>query len=698
MVTGPYGITHGRPPVGFVRPLVLFVIAFTQLLFLFAMSTPPTPPLPAGPVSPLTNPAGTGDCCCSPPAPVPTAAAPPPPSSPVTQYLPAAASLLLLGVGLGLEHWRVAWFTLPVQLAVFGTAYLLVGGHVLRLAVRHLRRGEPFNEFFLMSLATLGAFAIGEYAEGVSVMLFYVIGEHFQGAAVARSRRSIKALLDNRPQWVHLLQHGQPVAVDPRQVRPGDVIQVKAGERVALDGVVLGEGSDFDVAALTGEPRPETRKRGEAVPAGAINLSRLVDLRVTARYEDSALAKVLQLVEEAAGRKAKTQLFISRFAKVYTPIVVGLATAITLLPYFLVTDYVFSDWLYRALVFLVISCPCALVVSIPLGYFGGIGAASRQGILFKGATYLDLIAKADTVVLDKTGTLTEGVFAVQEVVAQGLSEAELLPLAAALESKSDHPVARAVTAASGGAAAALPVTEVEELAGHGIRGRVAGRPVTLGNARLFRQLGIAYPAEADDRADTVVLAALDGRYAGLFVLGDRLRPDAVRGVAALRKAGVARVVMLSGDRQAAVDEVARALGIAEAYGDLLPADKVARLEALRTPGRTVAFAGDGINDAPVLARADVGIAMGGRGADLAVEAADVVIATDQPLKLAAAIRIGRRTRQIVWQNIGLAFGVKLGVMLLGAFGVATLWEAVFADVGVALLAILNAIRVGRGDS
>ena len=645
------------------------------------MSIPPTSSLPAGPVSPQTiapatcTPAGTDDCCCSPPVPAPAAATPPAPPSPVAQYLPAAASLLLLAVGLGLEHWRVDWFTRPVQLAVFGAAYLLVGGHVLRLAVRHLRRGQPFNEFFLMSLATLGAFAIGEYAEGVSVMLFYVIGEHFQGAAVARSRRSIKALLDNRPQQVHRLQHGQPVAVDPRQVRSGDVIQVKAGERVALDGVVLGEGSDFDVAALTGEPRPETRRRGEAVPAGAINLSRLVDLRVTARYEDSALAKVLQLVEEAAGRKAKTQLFISRFAKVYTPIVVGLATAITLLPYFFVADYVFADWLYRALVFLVISCPCALVVSIPLGYFGGIGAASRQGILFKGATYLDLIARADTVVLDKTGTLTEGVFAVQKVVAQGVSEAELVSLAAALESKSDHPVARAVAATGGGAA--MPVTEVEEIAGHGIRGRVAGRPVALGNARWFRQLGIACPAAADRRAGSVVLAALDGRYAGLFVLGDRLRPDAVRAVAALRKAGVTRLVMLSGDRQAAVDEVARALGITEAYGDLLPADKVTRLEALRAPGRTVAFAGDGINDAPVLARADV------------------VIATDQPLKLAAAIRIGRRTRQIVWQNIGLAFGVKLGVMLLGAFGIATLWEAVFADVGVALLAILNAIRVGR---
>ncbi|HEX8528970.1 MAG TPA: HAD-IC family P-type ATPase, partial [Cytophagales bacterium] len=480
------------------------------------MSTPSTPPLPAGPVSPQTtpaaacSPAGPDDCCCAPPVPVTAAAPPPPPASPVTQYLPAAVSLLLLGVGLGLEHWRVAWFTLPVQGVVFGAAYLLVGGHVLRLAVRHLRRGQPFNEFFLMSLATLGAFAIGEYAEGVSVMLFYVIGEHFQGAAVARSRRSIKALLDNRPQQVHRLQHGQPVAVDPRQVRPGDVIQVKAGERVALDGVVLGEGSDFDVAALTGEPRPETRKRGEAVPAGAINLSRLVDLRVTARYEDSALARVLQLVEEAAGRKAKTQLFISRFAKVYTPIVVGLATAITLLPYLFVADYAFSDWLYRALVFLVISCPCALVVSIPLGYFGGIGAGSRQGILFKGATYLDLIAKADTVVLDKTGTLTEGVFAVQEVVAQGLSEAELVSLAAALESKSDHPVARAVAAAAVGAVD-LPVTEAEEIAGHGIRGRVAGRPVVLGNARLFRQLGIPYPAETDDQAGTVVLAALDGR-------------------------------------------------------------------------------------------------------------------------------------------------------------------------------------------
>ncbi len=656
---------------------------------------PPTIPLPVA----ACPPAHSGDCCCSSPAPVATqavpVAAPPAPQSPVTQYLPAATSLLLLGTGLGLEYWGVAWFTGAAQLVVFGAAYLLVGGHVLRLAVRHLRRGQPFNEFFLMSLATLGAFAIGEYAEGVSVMLFYVIGEHFQGAAVARSRRSIKALLDNRPQWVQLLRNGQPVTTDPRQVQPGDVIQVKAGERVALDGVVLGEGSDFDVAALTGEPRPETRRRGEAVPAGAINLSRLVDLRVTARYEDSALAKVLQLVEEAAGRKAKTQLFISRFAQVYTPIVVALATAITLLPYFFVADYVLGDWLYRALVFLVISCPCALVVSIPLGYFGGIGAASRRGILFKGATYLDLIAKADTVVVDKTGTLTEGVFAVQQVVPHGVDRAELVALAAALESKSDHPVARAVAAA--GTGSALPVTEVEELPGYGIRGRVNGRPVTLGNARLFRQLGIALPPEADDRAGSVVLAALDGRYAGRFVLGDRLRPDAIRSIAALKKAGVTRVVMLSGDRQAAVDEVARQVGITEAYGDLLPADKVARLEALREPGRTVAFAGDGINDAPVLARADVGIAMGGRGADLAVEAADVVIATDHPYKMVEAIRIGRRTRRIVWQNIGLAFGVKLGVMLLGAFGVATLWEAVFADVGVALLAILNAMRVGGSE-
>jgi Cd2+/Zn2+-exporting ATPase len=345
------------------------------------------------------------------------------------------------------------------------------------------------------------------------------------------------------------------------------------------------------------------------------------------------------------------------------------------------------------LVFLVISCPCALVVSIPLGYFGGIGAASRRGILFKGATYLDLVAKADTVVIDKTGTLTEGVFAVQEVAAHGMGEAELLAIAAALESKSDHPEARAI-AAAGGPPSALPVTEVEELPGHGIRGRVARQSVVLGNARLFRQLGIAYPPEAEGQAGSVVLAALDGRYAGRLVLGDRLRPDAARSVAALRKAGVTRVVMLSGDRQSAVDEVARQVDIFEAYGDLLPADKVTRLEALREPGRTVAFAGDGINDAPVLARADVGIAMGGRGADLAVEAADVVIATDQPAKIAEAIRIGRRTRRIVWQNIGLAFGVKLGVMLLGAFGVATLWEAVFADVGVALLAILNAIRVG----
>jgi Cd2+/Zn2+-exporting ATPase len=577
-------------------------------------------------------------------------------------------------------------------MVVFGAAYLLVGTKVLGYAFKNLRKGQLFNEFFLMSLATLGAFYIGEYAEGVAVMLFYVVGEHFQEAAVKRSRRSIREMMDNRPQLVSLVRHGQVVTIDPRLVKPGDVIQVKAGEKVGLDGEMLGHYSTFNTAALTGESRPQARRRGEAVLAGTINLTHPVEIRVTAPFENSTLARILQLVEQAAGRKAKTHLFLSRFAKVYTPVVVYLALGIIVAPLFFVTDYVFEDWLYRALVFLVISCPCALMVSIPLGYFGGIGAASRNGILFKGANYLDVITKVDTVVLDKTGTLTAGEFRVQEVMAHGISREKLLTLAIALERKSNHPVAQAIASLPSGEA--LPsVTGVEEIPGHGIRGVVGGQLVVAGNARFFRREGIAVPAFAGDFSQTVVLVGIDGVYAGHLTVGDRLREEAADTVKSLKAAGISQILVLSGDRDVAVQEVARQVGITAAFGDLLPEGKVEHLRRLQASGRTVAFAGDGINDAPVLSLADVGVAMGGLGADVAIESADVVIQTDQLSKITTAIRIGRKTRQIVWQNIGFAFGVKLLVLVLGSFGVASLWEAVFADVGVAFLAILNAIRI-----
>jgi len=610
-------------------------------------------------------------------------------------YLPALISLALLLSGIALDFVGAAWFSGYLRPAWFGIAYGLVGWKVLRHAVTNVARGSVFNEFFLMSIATLGAFYLGQYAEGVAVMLFYVIGEHFQEAAVARSRKSIKALIDNRPDQVGLLSNGQVVPTDAKRVRIGEVMQVKAGEKVALDAELLSDHASLNTAALTGESKPDRKGKGEKVLAGMINLDRVIHLQVTSLYEDSALSRIGRLVEEAAGRKAKTQQFITRFAKVYTPIVVFLALGLALLPYFFVGHYVFADWLYRALVFLVISCPCALVISIPLGYFGGIGAASRNGILFKGSNYLDLMRKVNAVVMDKTGTLTEGAFKVRQVVPVGLPPGELVALAAALESQSTHPVARAVTQYAGQGHSPLPVGEVEEIPGHGLRGRVAGKVVLTGNGKLMRKFNVPYDPVIDRIAETTVLVAVDGSFAGYLTVADQLKPDALPAVQALRQLGISDLVMLSGDQESVVRGVAASLGIDQAFGGLLPEDKVTKVEALKARGRTVAFVGDGLNDAPVIALADVGVAMGGLGSDAAIETADVVIQTDQPAKIATAIRIGRQTHRIVWQNIGLAFGVKALVLAFGAFGVASLWEAVFADVGVAFLAILNAVRIQR---
>ena len=611
-------------------------------------------------------------------------------------YLAPGLSFVLLLAGLALDYYKAGFFGGYGRLAWYGLAFGLVGWKVVKTAVLSIPSGNVFNEFLLMSLATIGAFAIGEYPEGVAVMLFYTVGELFQDAAVNRAKRSIRALLEIQATEVTVIRQGQPLVLDPKEVVVGDTIEVKPGEKVALDGTLIKGPASFNTAALTGESVPQTKQAGEVVLAGMVNLESLIQVAVTAGYQDTKLARILAMVQDAVGRKAKTQQFITKFAKVYTPIVVALAVLLVLVPYFVVDDYVFRTWLYRALVFLVISCPCALVISIPLGYFGGIGAASKAGILFKGSNFLDVMRELDTVVLDKTGTLTQGVFAVQQVQpVAGLDAAQLLRLVGALETKSTHPIATAVVRHVGAVATGVAVENVEEIAGHGLRGRVEGRDVLAGNPRLLAKFSVAYPAEVDQILDSIVVAAIDGKYAGYLTVADALKEDAARAVQELRADGITKIVMLSGDKDSVVQRVAKELGIAEAHGGLLPEDKARYVQQYKDAGRRLAFVGDGVNDAPVVALADVGIAMGGLGSDATIETADVVIQTDHPSKIATARRIARATHRVVWQNIWLAFLVKGVVLALGAGGLATMWEAVFADVGVALLAILNAVRIQR---
>ncbi|ABG58341.1 heavy metal translocating P-type ATPase [Cytophaga hutchinsonii] len=613
-------------------------------------------------------------------------------------YLPAIASFLLLIAGIIADYQvtnfhRLDFFQEYFRFAYYLIPYLLIGGPVLKKAYRSVFRRDFFNEFMLMSIATLGAFYIKEYPEGVAVMLFYQIGELFQDAAVQRAKRSIKALLDIRPDEVSVLRNGKPEKVNPSEVSLGETIQIKPGEKIALDGDLLSEKASFNTAALTGESKPDNKYKGEPVLAGMINLNTLTEVKVTALFKDSKLSKILELVQDATAKKAKTQLFISRFARRYTPVMVFLAIAITAVPYFFVEQYVFNDWLYRALVFLVISCPCALVVSIPLGYFGGIGLASRNGILFKGSNYLDVMTGIDTVVMDKTGTLTKGVFKVQYVEPSNIEKDTLLRLTAALETHSTHPIAKAVVDYA--AMKELPHAEnVEEIAGHGLKGTVEGKQVLAGNLKLLSKFTIAFDEKIRNITDTIVVTAVDGKYAGYITIADEIKADALDAINALHGLGI-KTVMLSGDKQAVVDAVAKTLGIDAAYGDLLPEGKVEKVQALRNEGRKIAFVGDGVNDAPVVALADAGIAMGGLGSDATIETADIVIQNDQPYKIFSAIRIGKLTKKIVWQNITLAFAVKVVVLILGAGGLATLWEAVFADVGVALLAILNAVRIQK---
>ncbi|WP_279141940.1 heavy metal translocating P-type ATPase [Bacteroides acidifaciens] len=620
------------------------------------------------------------------------------------EYWKAGLSFILLISGIIMNALDFAFFHKEyVALAWYIVAYLPVGLPVLKEAWEGMKEKDYFSEFTLMVVATIGAFYIGEYPEGVAVMLFYTIGELFQGKAVDKAKRNIGALLDARPEKALVLRDNNLIIENPKNVKVGEIIEVKSGERVPLDGVMLNGVAAFNTAALTGESVPRNIREGEEVLAGMIVTDKVIRIKVTRTFDKSALARILELVQNASERKAPAELFIRKFARIYTPIVIGLAILIVILPFvysFIDTQFafVFNDWLYRALVFLVISCPCALVVSIPLGYFGGIGAASRLGILFKGGNYLDAITKINTVVFDKTGTLTKGTFEVQKCKsAPGISEKELIKLVASVESDSTHPIAKAIVSyAKLQNVELLPVTDTKEFAGFGLEAMIDGTPVLVGNCRLLSKFNIEYPVELLQVTDTIVVCAIGTDYVGYLLLADTLKEDAKKAIDRLKALHIKNIQILSGDKQSIVTNFAEKLGISKAYGDLLPEGKVKHLEELRQDeANRIAFVGDGMNDAPVLALSHVGIAMGGLGSDAAIETADVVIQTDQPSKVAEAIKVGKLTRRIIWQNVSLAFGVKLLVLILGAGGIATLWEAVFADVGVALLAIMNAVRIQK---
>ena len=610
-------------------------------------------------------------------------------------YIPAIISFVMLIIGIALDYVDTSFFRDWLRIIWYGIAYLPVGFPVVKAGWESIKKGDVFTEFFLMSIATIGAFAIGQYPEGVAVMLFYAVGELFQNAAVNKAKRNIKALLDVRPNEALVYRNNDYVSVNPETVTIGEKVQVRVGEKIPLDGVLLSKKGSFNTAALTGESKPDTIAKGEKVFAGSINLDGVIEIETTKEFKDSSIARILDMVQNATARKSKTELFITKFARIYTPIVVFLAIGLTFLPYFFVDDYVFSDWLYRALIFLVISCPCALVISIPLGYFGGLGAASKNGILFKGASFLDEMTKVTTVVMDKTGTVTKGVFKIKEIKAIGWEEAEFMKYLMAMEEQSTHPIAKAIMEYKADGED-FQAAEVNEVAGKGLKGRVNGKTVLVGNKALMTSNSIGVPNETDSIVESIVMVSIENKFAGYVIIADELKEDAHEAIKQIRESGISKIIMLSGDKDSITQQVAKEMGVDWAKGGLLPEDKLNEVEKLMSSANNkVAFIGDGINDAPVLAASDVGIAMGGLGSDVAIETADVIIQTDQPSKIAKAIKIGRSTRRIVWQNIGLAFGVKAVVLVLGAGGLATMWEAVFADVGVALLAILNAVRVQR---
>ena len=602
-------------------------------------------------------------------------------------------ALSILLIMLVLEYGFKYVPPLLINISIYITAYLLAGYTILYLSYVNAKKMDFFNEFFLMTVATIGAFSIGCFSEGLAVMVFYSIGEWFQGSAVNNAKKNIKALLDIRPNEVRLIVNGITTTVDPSTIAIGDCIQVKVGEKVALDGILTTEHSSFDTGALTGESTPKSIYKDEVVLAGMINLNHVSEIKVTTLFKDSKLSKILEMVQDATSRKSKTHLFISKFANIYTPIVFALALLVCFVPYFFVESYEFQTWFYRSLVFLVISCPCALVISIPLGYFGGIGLASRNGILFKGSNFLDVISNIQVLVMDKTGTLTKGIFTVQKVVTNNISDNDFIKLVASIESQSTHPIAKAITTyAKSNNIDALVIDSTEEIAGHGLKSIVDGKEVLVGNIKLFQKFHIDFPNEIEYIPFTIIIVAINKEYAGYIIIADEIKSDAIDSIKQIQALNI-QTVILSGDKQTVVTEVAKTLGITQAYGHLLPEDKVSKVQAFKSAGKRLAFVGDGVNDAPVVALADVGIAMGGLGSDATIETADIVIQNDQLSKILTAIHIGKITKRVVWQNISLALVVKIIVLILGAGGIATLWEAVIADVGVALLAILNAVRI-----
>lgn len=599
----------------------------------------------------------------------------------------ATAVLFAAGSLLPLEEWA--------EMGIFLICYVIVGWDIVWKAITNIFSGQVFDENFLMTIATIGALILGEHSEGVAVMLFYQVGEWFQSYAVSKSRKSIASLMDIRPDYANVERDGKLVQVDPDEVMIGDTIVVKPGERVPLDGKIVKGTSALDTSALTGESMPRDVEPGMEVISGCINQTGILTIQTTKEFGESTVAKILDLVENASDKKGKTENFISRFARYYTPVVVFAAIALAILPP-LITGQAFSTWIYRALTFLVISCPCALVISIPLSFFGGIGGSSKIGVLVKGSNYLEALAHAETVVFDKTGTLTKGSFGVSGIHPVGMKEPQFLELAAYAEDYSNHPISLSIKKAYGKKIDSRRITDVQELAGHGVQAIIDGKTVFAGNAKLMEKEHISYtPATA---VGTVVYVACDGKYAGCIVIEDEIKADSPAAIKALKSVGVQKSVMLTGDADAVGRKVADRLGLDQAYTELLPADKVDRVEELlqqKSEKGTLVFVGDGINDAPVLARADVGIAMGGLGSDAAIEAADVVLMTDEPSKIAAVIRIARKTIRIANQNIVFALGVKFLVLILGALGYANMWAAVFADVGVSIIAILNAIRAMR---
>lgn len=580
-----------------------------------------------------------------------------------------------------------------LQIALFIISYIIVGEDVVKRAVKNIFKGQVFDENFLMSIATIGAFFIGEYPEGVAVMLFYQVGELFQSYAVGKSRKSIASLMDIRPDYANVKKGDELVKVDPDEVQIGDIIVIKAGEKIPLDGKVIEGSSMIDTSALTGESVPREVEVGSDILSGCININGVITAEVTKEFGESTVSKILDLVENASSKKSNSEQFITKFARYYTPVVVIIAVFLAIIPPLVIDGATFSDWIYRALAFLVVSCPCALVISIPLSFFGGIGGASKKGVLVKGSNYLEALAETEIVVFDKTGTLTKGVFNVQEIHPEGVSKEELLELTAHAESYSNHPISLSLKRAYSKEIDNGRISDVEEISGHGVIATVDGKKVMVGNIKLMKMMDIPY--FKGELIGTIVHVAVNNKYIGYIVIADEVKEDSAQAIKELKEANIKQTVMLTGDNKSIGSKVAKELGLDKVYAELLPADKVEKLEELfsqKSKKGKLAFVGDGINDAPVLARADIGIAMGGLGSDAAIEAADVVIMTDEPSKIATTMKISKKTLKIAHQNIVFAIGIKIIVLILSAFGITTMWAAIFADVGVTIIAVLNAFR------